>query len=135
MPYRRWLPLLLMAVLLFEGVFGAWAGTRMALPGGDAAGSAGRAIAGCQATPRSAAPASGHTRHDQAPVAAGDVHKDHCSCVDAAGCDCRCLLSLYPPMPSPLLPSAHPRIALDIALPALILPASKLSRVFRPPIA
>ncbi|WP_460133949.1 CopL family metal-binding regulatory protein [Stenotrophomonas geniculata] len=137
MPYRRWLPLLLMAVLLSEGIFGAWAGTRMALHGAGGQNSSARVQGGCQVTPRTTvgAPAAAHASHEQAPAAAGSGHEDHCTCVEASGCDCRCLLSLYPPMPPLLLATAHPRITLDLALPSLILPASKLSRVFRPPIA
>lgn len=135
MPYRSWLPLLLMAVLVFEGIFGAWAGTRMALHAVDGiAAEQAPAKPGCETAKRSRAvglASAGHSRHERGVADPAD----DCSCVDSTGCECRCVLSLYPPIALALLAPAHPAVSLDIALPPLTLPASKLSRVFRPPIA
>jgi hypothetical protein len=45
------------------------------------------------------------------------------------------VLALYPPTTVALFAGSYPPVTFDVPLPVLQLPASKLSRVFRPPIA
>ena len=61
-------------------------------------------------------------------------HADDCSCADSVGCECLCVFTIYPPATALLFAGAHPPVAADTPLPALVLPAGRLSRVFRPPI-
>lgn len=134
MANRVWLPLLLMLVLAAEGVLGAWAGTRMALHVGSAlqgeAGS-GLALADCE-RPRATAVSAAHARHAGAPDA--PANDSDCECADDVGCRCLCAFTAYPPTTNLLLLAASPLRVTDTPLPVLELPASKLSRVFRPPI-
>jgi hypothetical protein len=61
-------------------------------------------------------------------------HHADCTCVDSASCECVCVLVLYPPTSVKLFAGTHPLVSPDTAWPLFELPASKLSRVFRPPI-
>ena len=132
MPYRFWLPLLLICVLAAEGVLGAWAGARMAMDvvAGIAADGGGATDADC--APAQPVQAKTHPAHGKP---GGTLHDNDCSCLDSMGCECVCVLALYPPTTVALFAGAYPPVSLDTALPVLQLPASKLSRVFRPPIA
>ncbi len=131
MPYRSWLPLLLICVLAAEGVLGAWTGARMAL---DTV--AGVAVAGTTGTASCASVkpslVKGHAGHGKSN---GNTQDNDCTCDDSMACDCVCVLALYPPTTVALFAGTYPPVAFDTALPVLQLPASKLSRVFRPPIA
>ncbi|MCD9085837.1 CopL family metal-binding regulatory protein [Stenotrophomonas sp. SY1] len=131
MPYRFWLPLLLICVFAAEGVLGAWAGTRMAVEAVAVAADGSVALdADCE--PVKPVPAKTHPGHGKS----GEItHHSDCTCVDSMGCECVCVLALYPPTTVALFAGAYPPVSLDTALPVLQLPASKLSRVFRPPIA
>ena len=144
MSYRMCLPLLLMLVLAVEGVLGAWASTRMVLHADGAptvAGITRAASAGCdpvRSDPASRAPAitssalgNGHNEHAGKSAAS---HADDCSCADSVGCECLCVFTIYPPATTLLFVGAHPPVSADTSLPALVLPAGRLSRVFRPPI-
>lgn len=136
MSYRVWLPLLLMLVLAVEGVLGAWASTRMVMhAGGDVVSEDGTRVASadCDPAPRLSTLTPAHGKHAGLP--ASPDHQDDCSCADSAGCECLCVFTIYPPVGALLFASAHPPVSADTALPVLELPASKLSRVFRPPIA
>ncbi len=133
MPYRFWLPLLLICVLAAEGVLGAWAGARMAME--TAASVAANTEAGAvdpDCEPAKPVLAKTHGDHGRGGV---PPHHTDCTCVDSTSCECVCVLVLYPPTSVKLFAGTHPPISLDTALPVLELPASKLSRVFRPPIA
>ncbi|MCL7715233.1 CopL family metal-binding regulatory protein [Stenotrophomonas mori] len=133
MPYRCWLPLLLICVLAAEGVLGAWAGGRMALDAlaSVADGRGGAAAAECSPVVPATSAVPAHAGHGgRLDGGAGD-----CTCVDAMGCECVCVLALYPPTTVALFAGRYPPVAFDAAVPAPQLPASKLSRVFRPPIA
>lgn len=142
MSYRVWLPLLLMLVLAVEGVLGAWASTRMVLHAEGVPSVAGitrAASASCDPAPRALALAQrgstatdGHEKH--AGKSASPAHADECSCADSVGCECLCVFTIYPPATALLFAGAHPPLVADTPLPALVLPAGRLSRVFRPPI-
>ena len=152
MSYRMCLPLLLMLVLAVEGVLGAWASTRMVLHADGASTVAGitrAASAGCDpvrsdpvrsdpiqgglAQRASVALASGGG-HDEHTGKSPSSHADDCSCADSVGCECLCVFTIYPPATALLFAGAHPPVSADTPLPALVLPAGRLSRVFRPPI-
>ncbi|WP_425605107.1 CopL family metal-binding regulatory protein [Stenotrophomonas hibiscicola] len=138
MTCRAWLSLLLLVVLLFEGVFGAWAVTRMVTDVQPVAGGADQLPRECESTDRSRSASAEtlvHSGHGKSRPPHGSSEPADCTCADVGDCECSCMLGLYPPMAVALLSTAHPPISLDMALPAPILPASKLSRVFRPPIA
>ena len=149
MSYRMCLPLLLMLVLAVEGVLGAWASTRMVLHADgvpSVAGNTRAASAGCDpvrsdpvrsdlvnrtsASPRATA-GGGHDEHTGKSTSS---HADDCSCADSVGCECLCVFTIYPPATALLFAGAHPPVSADTPLPALVLPAGRLSRVFRPPI-
>lgn len=143
MSYRMCLPLLLMLVLAVEGVLGAWASTRMVLhaDGAPVAGITRAASAGCDpvrsdvAARTSAAPrATGGDGHEEHAGKSASSHADDCSCADSVGCECLCVFTIYPPATALLFAGAHPPVSADTPLPALVLPAGRLSRVFRPPI-
>ncbi|PZU27862.1 MAG: hypothetical protein DI584_07660 [Stenotrophomonas sp.] len=141
------LPLLLMLVLAVEGVLGAWASTRMVLHADGAptvAGITRAASAGCDpvrsdpvrsdlVNRTSAVTAGGG--HDEHTGKSTSSHADDCSCADSVGCECLCVFTIYPPATALLFAGAHPPVSADTPLPALVLPAGRLSRVFRPPIA
>lgn len=139
MSYRVWLPLLLMLVLAVEGVLGAWASTRMVLHADGAPAVAGftrAARASCDPAPgvpavADLAVADGHDSHAGKPAA---NHGDDCSCADGVGCECLCVFTIYPPASALLFAGAHPPVAAETSLPVLVLPAGRLSGVFRPPI-
>ena len=147
MSYRMCLPLLLMLVLAVEGVLGAWASTRMVLHADGVPSVAGitrAASAGCDpvrsdpvrsdlVNRTSAATAGGG--HDEHTGKSTSSHADDCSCADSVGCECLCVFTIYPPATALLFAGAHPPVSADTPLPALVLPAGRLSRVFRPPIA
>lgn len=132
MRYRCWLPLLLICVLAAEGVLGAWTGARMALDAvaGVAVAEGGAAQPDC--APVTPVPAKVHAGHGKP----GDTtDAADCTCADSTGCECACVLALYPPATLALFAGAYPPVAFDAPVPVLRLPANKLSRVFRPPIA
>lgn len=152
MSYRMCLSLLLMLVLAVEGVLGAWASTRMVLHADGVPSVAGitrAASAGCDpvrsdpvrsdpvrsdlVNRTSAATAGGG--HDEHTGKSTSSHADDCSCADSVGCECLCVFTIYPPATALLFAGAHPPVSADTPLPALVLPAGRLSRVFRPPIA
>jgi len=139
MSFRVWLPLLLMLVLAVEGVLGAWASTRMALHVDDpiAGNPVGRAAsASCNPAPatseRSASNAGAHAAHGSSALSPADAD---CSCADSLGCDCLCVFTVYPPATTLWFAGAQPPAAANTPLPSLDLPADRLARVFRPPIA
>ncbi|MGE8224430.1 MAG: CopL family metal-binding regulatory protein [Stenotrophomonas sp.] len=149
MSYRVWLPLLLMLVLAVEGVLGAWASTRMVLHADGAPSVAGitrAASASCNPVRSDpvrsdlvnrtlAAPgATAGSGHDEHAGKSTSSHADDCSCADSVGCECLCVFTIYPPATALLFAGAHPPVSADTPLPALVLPAGRLSRVFRPPI-
>ncbi|MGH8052952.1 MAG: CopL family metal-binding regulatory protein [Stenotrophomonas sp.] len=132
MPYRLWLPLLLICVLAAEGVLGAWVGARMAMETVASVAvttDAGAVDPDCE--PAKPVLTNAHGDHGRGKM---PPHHDDCTCVDSASCECVCVLALYPPTSVKLFAGAHPLVSPDTALPVLELPASKLSRVFRPPI-
>lgn len=131
MPYRFWLPLLLICVLAAEGVLGAWAGARMAVES-LAEVAADGVVPDADCAPEEPPPATAHAGHGNDGSAR---HHADCTCVDSMSCECVCVLVLYPPTRMALFAGTHPPASPDTALPVLELPASKLSRVFRPPIA
>lgn len=146
MSYRMCLSLLLMLVLAVEGVLGAWASTRMVLHADGAPSVAGitrAASAGCdpvRSDPvrsdlvnRTSAATAG-SGHDEHTGKSTSNHADDCSCADSVGCECLCVFTIYPPATALLFAGAHPPVSADTPLPALVLPAGRLSRVFRPPI-
>ena len=150
MSYRMCLPLLLMLVLAVEGVLGAWASTRMVLHADGVPSVAGitrAASVSCDpvrsdpvrtdlaARTSTAAGASTGGGHDEHTGKSATSHADDCSCADSVGCECLCVFTIYPPATALLFAGAHPPVAADTPLPALVLPAGRLSRVFRPPIA
>ena len=133
MPYRLWLPLLLICVLAAEGVLGAWAGARMAMETvASVATDTGTGAVDPDCEPAKPVLAQTHGDHGRGTM---PPHHSDCTCVDSTGCECVCVLVLYPPTSVKLFAGTHPPVSLDTALPVLELPASKLSRVFRPPIA
>ena len=141
MSYRMCLPLLLMLVLAVEGVLGAWASTRMVLHADGVPSVAGitrAASASCDpvrsdlVNRTSAVTAGGG--HDEHAGKSTSNHADDCSCADSVGCECLCVFTIYPPATTLLFVGAHPPVSADTSLPALVLPAGRLSRVFRPPI-
>ena len=154
MSYRMCLPLLLMLVLAVEGALGAWASTRMVLHADGVPSVAGitrAASAGCDpvrsdpvrsepvrtdlaARTSTAAGASTGGGHDEHTGKSTSSHADDCSCADSVGCECLCVFTIYPPATALLFAGAHPPVSADTPLPALVLPAGRLSRVFRPPI-
>ena len=148
MSYRMCLPLLLMLVLAVEGVLGAWASTRMVLHADGVPSVAGitrAASASCNpvrsdsvqsglAQRASAALASNGDGHDEHAGKSATSHADDCSCADSVGCECLCVFTIYPPATALLFAGAHPPVSADTPLPVLVLPAGRLSRVFRPPI-
>ncbi len=131
MPYRCWLPLLLICVLAAEGVLGAWVGARMALDTAASAAAVGDVAAQADCAPSMPALAKAHAGHGKP----GCTDASDPTCGDSTGCECACVLALYPPTTVALFAGSHPLMAFDVPLPVLLLPASKLSRVFRPPIA
>lgn len=134
MPYRFCLPLLLMLVLIAEGALGAWAGARMAIHVADgiAAGDDVRlADAGCEPVATSLV-TSAHAGHGDATQVTSD---SDCSCAESSGCDCLGLLTMCPLATAVSFVNAYLPVSPDTGLPVLDLPTSKLSRVFRPPIA
>lgn len=145
MSYRMCLPLLLMLVLAVEGVLGAWASTRMVLHADAvplAAGITRAASASCDPVRSDVAaralalpPATAGSGHDEHTGKSPSSHADDCSCADSVGCECLCVFTIYPPATALLFAGAHPPVSADTPLPALVLPAGRLSRVFRPPIA
>ena len=153
MSYRMCLPLLLMLVLAVEGVLGAWASTRMVLHADgipSVAGIARAASASCnpvRSDPVRSDPVQGGQLqrtsvvlvsngdgHDEHAGKSATSHADDCSCADSVGCECLCVFTIYPPATALLFAGAHPPVSADTPLPALVLPAGRLSRVFRPPI-
>lgn len=87
----------------------------------------------CESTDRSRSASAEtlvHSGHGKSRPPHGSSEPADCTCADVGDCECSCMLGLYPPMAVALLSTAHPPISLDMALPAPILPASKLSRVF-----
>lgn len=153
MSYRVWLPLLLMLVLAVEGVLGAWASTRMVLHADRAPSVAGiTRAAGASCDPVRSDPvrsdraqaglvqrasvtlASSGNGHDEHTGKSTSSHADDCSCADSVGCECLCVFTIYPPATALLFAGAHPPVSADTPLPVLVLPAGRLSRVFRPPI-
>lgn len=131
MPYRCWLPLLLICVLAAEGVLGAWVGARMALDTAASAAAVGDVAAQADCAPSEPVLDKAHAGHG----GPGGTEATDCTCADSTGCECACVLALYPPTTVALFADSHPPMAFDVPLPVLQLPASKLSRVFRPPIA
>lgn len=151
MSYRMCLPLLLMLVLAVEGVLGAWASTRMVLHADGVPSVAGitrAASASCnpvRSDPVRSDPvrsdlvnrtstATAGSGHDEHTGKSTSSHADDCSCADSVGCECLCVFTIYPPATALLFAGAHPPVSADTPLPALVLPAGRLSRVFRPPI-
>ncbi len=136
MPYRFWLPLLLICVLAAEGVLGAWLGARMAMETVASMATITETDATLDPDCEPVKPQALRTAHsDHQPGSMPQQHHDDCTCVDSMGCECVCVLALYPPTSVAAFAGSHPRLTLDTALPVLELPMSKLSRVFRPPIA
>lgn len=135
MPYRLLLPLMLIFLLGADGVLGAWASTRMALH----AMSEGDPLAVGDAAAQEVCDPSAREAASPVPVAHGDHHSGQQGgdreCADSASCDCICMLTFYPPSATTLFASRHSPISMDTLFPPLDVPPSKLSRVFRPPIA
>ena len=137
MPYRLLLPLLLIFLLGADGVLGAWANTRMALhavaesdPLAEGEGGSGQEACDPSISDQAPAPAlAAHGDHDRS------KHGGDHECADSASCDCICMLTFYPPSATTLFASRHSPISMDTLFPPLEVPPSKLSRVFRPPIA
>lgn len=131
MPYRCWLPLLLICVLAAEGVLGAWVGARMALDTAASVAAASDVAVQADCAPSKPVLAKAHAGHGKP----GGTDATDCTCGDSTGCECACVLALYPPTTVALFAGSYPPVTFDVPLPVLQLPASKLSRVFRPPIA
>lgn len=133
MPYRFWLPLLLMCLLAAEGALAAWAGTRMAMEASGIAAQQAGDVTDCD--PVADAPEPPHAGHGQADALSHDFHDGDCVCGDSIHCDCVCVLVMYPPAKIGLFAARLPLPVFDVIPPMSELPANKLSRVFRPPIA
>lgn len=138
MPYRLLLPLMLIFLLGADGVLGAWASTRMALHAmsdGDplAVGDIATQEV-CDPSAREGAPATSPATVAHGDHPGGKQGGDR-GCADSASCDCICMLTFYPPSATTLFASRHSPISMDTLFPPLDVPPSKLSRVFRPPIA
>ena len=151
---RVLLRLLLILVLCTDGIFAAWASTRMAVNelgrtgysgvSHHGAGSAGQAraraekqLAKARAETRPGAQLATATRGKAAqgaPAAPLD-HHDDCDCSNVSGCACSCMLTFFPGRNAPLFAAQHTLASVYLAPPLLPPARRQISRLFRPPIA
>lgn len=139
---RVLLRIALILVLCTDGIFSAWAATRMAVnelgrgaqsgvshhPGASLAKAKVKA-----ADAASGADASKQTSgHDPASPLA---HHDDCDCDGLSGCACSCMLTFFPGRNAPLFAAQHMLASAYLAQPQLPPVGEEISRLFRPPIA
>jgi len=142
---RVLLRMVLILVLCADGIFAAWASTRMAvaeLGHGAYSGAAHhsadaktrgavREIADEGGSERRGATGSGVAGHGSDP----SIHHDDCDCGGLSGCACSCMLTFFPGRNAPLFAAQHTLAAAYLAPPLLPPVPHRISPLFRPPIA
>lgn len=148
---RVLLRLLLILVLCTDGIFAAWASTRMAVNelgrtgysgashhgAGQAGTAAEKRLAKARADDQPGAQVAARARGKAAqgaPAAPLD-HHDDCDCSNVSGCACSCMLTFFPGRTTPLFAAQHTLASVYLAPPLLPPARRQVSRLFRPPIA
>ncbi|QWF17089.1 CopL family metal-binding regulatory protein [Lysobacter capsici] len=139
---RVLLRIALILVLCTDGIFSAWAATRMAV---NELGRATQSSAShhsnataAQAKAKAADVAAGvdagkqTAGHDPASPLA---HHDDCDCDGLSGCACSCMLTFFPGRNAPLFAAQYLLASAYLAQPLLPPAGEEISRLFRPPIA
>ena len=139
---RVLLRLLLILVLCADGIFAAWASTRMAVAELGHAASSAASHHGASGPAKARASAAGRdlAHDDGAPPRIADPgqpnpdHHDDCDCSGLSGCACSCMLTFFPGRNAPLFSPQHALASVYLAPPLLPPARHRLSPLFRPPI-
>ena len=137
---RVLLRLLLVLVLCTDGIFAAWASTRMAVNELGRTGYSGASHHGAGPAGTAAEKRLAKARADDQPGAQGAPaapldHHDDCDCSNVSGCACSCMLTFFPGRNAPLFAAQHTLASVYLAPPLLPPARRQVSRLFRPPIA
>jgi hypothetical protein len=146
---RVLLRIALILVLCTDGIFSAWAATRMAVNelGRNAQSSASHHSNATTAKAKTAAVAdstAGNTADNTADAGKQTsshdpdsplAHHDDCDCDGLSGCACSCMLTFFPGRNAPLFAAQHMLASAYLAQPLLAPVGEEISRLFRPPIA
>lgn len=139
---RVLLRIALILVLCTDGIFSAWAATRMAVNElGRGAQSGASHHPGVSNAKAEAAVADNAGGVDKSRQAAGHdpasplAHHDDCDCDGLSGCACSCMLTFFPGRNAPLFAAQHLLASDYLAQPQLPPVGEDISRLFRPPIA
>ena len=129
---RVLLRMLLILVLCADGIFAAWASTRMAVAelGHGASSSVSH-----HGAAKTRAQGFAHEDGTGAPIPDPSPHHDDCDCSSLSGCACSCMLTFFPGRNAPLFCAQHTLASMHPAPPLLPPVRHRLSALFRPPIA
>lgn len=139
---RVLLRIALILVLCTDGIFSAWAATRMAVNelgrGTESSASHHSNATTAKAKAKVADTANGADASkrtaDQDP-ASPLAHHDDCDCDGLSGCACSCMLTFFPGRNAPLFAAQHLLASAYLAQPLLPAVDEEISQLFRPPIA
>lgn len=132
---RVLLRMFLILVLCADGIFAAWASTRMAVA--ELGHGASSSVSHHGASGPAKAPGQRLAQDDGAgaPVPDPSPHHDDCDCSSLSGCTCSCMLTFFPGRNAPLFCAQHTLASMHLAPPLLPPVRHRLSALFRPPIA
>lgn len=139
---RVLLRIALILVLCTDGIFSAWAATRMAVNElGRGTQSSASHHSGTSTAKTEASIADTASGVDKSKQTAGNdpasplAHHDDCDCDGLSGCACSCMLTFFPGRNAPLFAAQHLLASAYLAQPLLPPVGEEISRLFRPPIA
>lgn len=134
---RVLLRIFLILVLCTDGIFGAWATTRMAV---NELGRAAQTSASHHRSTRAGGNADTVKLAAQAPSCEKQAgldpasHHDDCDCGSVSSCTCSCMLTFFPARSVPGFAARHRLASVYPAQPPSPPVSDEISRLFRPPI-